>query len=284
MNDYKSSPHAFHQSCRLRHETRGEAASAAGCRRGLYFLSQAGRRSAAWRIQRGSVLVAPRPRSLFKLTPVSDADASCLTDPTNESPSSAHQPVSDVGPDELKSERRLKKGCWRRAAVRSGAAHFTKQLQLEGDERYQRLWLAFLIIAISTALLSAVHFHIDTVLLKFAKFPSATRPWCGELKMVVVWKGDYCNTRARTRTHKIQTCKQRTHTQQTSSEQVSSLLPTTLTFNFNLILRRHAFTTPKVVKKGFEWMTDLPANSIKPISSPLGEWQKNSLRNCLRVN
>lgn len=52
--------------------------------------------------------MARRPRSLFELTPVSDADASRLTDPTNES--SAHQPVSDIGPDELKSERRLKKG------------------------------------------------------------------------------------------------------------------------------------------------------------------------------
>lgn len=203
--------------------------------------------------------MAPRPRSLFELTPVSDADASRLTDPTNESPSSAHQPVSDVGPDELKSERRLKKGRWRRAAVRSGAAHFTKQLQLGGDEHYQRLWLAFLVIAISTALLSAVHFHIDAVLLKFDKFPSATRPWCGKLKMVAVWKGGYCNARARTHTHKLQTCNQHMNTQQTSSEQVSSLLPTTLTFNFiRPDLKRHvkhASFHPKGGKKGI-WVND----------------------------
>lgn len=31
-------------------------------------------------------------------------------------------------------------------------------------------------------------------------------------------------------------------------------------------------------------MTDLPANSIKPIRSPLSEWQKNSLGNCLKVS
>lgn len=43
-------------------------------------------------------------------------------------------------------------------------------------------------------------------------------------------------------------------------------------------------STPKVVKRGFEWMTDLPANSIKPIRSPLSEWQKNSLGNCLKVS
>lgn len=79
-------------------------------------------------MERGSVLVAPRPHSLFELRPGSDVDVSRLTDPTNESPSSAHQPVSDVGPDELKSAHRLKKGGCRRAAMRRSAADFIKQL------------------------------------------------------------------------------------------------------------------------------------------------------------
>lgn len=95
-----------HQSRWLLHETRGEAA-AAGCRRGLYIFSQPiyAVQCEGWR----EVLVAPRPRSLFELRPGSDVNASHLTDPTNESPSSAHQPVSDVRPDELKSARRLKR-------------------------------------------------------------------------------------------------------------------------------------------------------------------------------
>lgn len=84
--------------------------AASRCRRGLYFLSQAvvtvprdGSREPAcwWRRD---------PTSLFEQTPGSDADASRLTDPTNESPSSAHQLVSDVGSDGLKLERRIKRG------------------------------------------------------------------------------------------------------------------------------------------------------------------------------
>ena len=69
----------------------------------------------AWMIERGSAVVVTRP-AVCELMTGNDADASCLTDETNDCPSSAPQPVSDIGPDPGWNEEEG----WRWEVVHSG--------------------------------------------------------------------------------------------------------------------------------------------------------------------